>query len=226
LKFRGAGQGVKALIAELVTGEIGRALGLRVPEIVFAELDPLLSRTEPDPEIQDLLRASSGMNLALDYLPGSITFDPVVDPVDPSLASKIVWFDAFVTNVDRTARNTNMLVWHKELWLIDHGASLYFQHAWQDPERASRNPFSQIKDHVLMPSADNIRGADEECRSKLTSELIGKIASLIPEDWLRTQSQHDAPDEQREVYRRFLEERVKTSSIFVEEAENAGKALV
>ena len=132
LKFRGAGQGPKALIAELISGEIGRVLGFRVPEIVFADLDIELSRTEPDPEIQDLLKASAGLNLGMDYLPGSITFDPVVDMIDGKLASEIVWFDAFITNVDRTARNSNMLMWHKELWLIDHGASLYFQHSWEN----------------------------------------------------------------------------------------------
>src|ERR1700681_1213687 len=130
LKFRGAGQGPKALIAELVAGELARAAGLPVPEIVFAHLDPDLARTEPDPEIQQLIKASAGLNLALDYLPGSVTFDPVVEKTDAALASSIVWFDAFVTNIDRTARNTNMLLWHRRLWLIDHGAALYFHHAW------------------------------------------------------------------------------------------------
>src|SRR6185295_6957802 len=126
LKFRGAGQGPRALIAELVAGEIARAAGLPVPEIVLAELDPELARTEPDPEIQDLIRASAGLNLALDYLPGSVTFDPLAEQTDADLASRIVWFDAFVTNVDRTPRNANMLMWHRRLWLIDHGAALYF----------------------------------------------------------------------------------------------------
>src|SRR5882672_3184770 len=130
LKFRGAGQGPKALIAELVAGEIGRALGLLVPEIVFVELDPELARTEPDPEIQSLIRASAGLNLALDYLPGSVMFDPVAWKPDADFASSVVWFDAYATNVDRTARNTNMLVWHRKLWLIDHGAAFYFHHTW------------------------------------------------------------------------------------------------
>src|SRR5205085_1555508 len=145
LKFRGAGQGPKALIAEFVAGEIARALGLPVPEIVFVELDPALARTEPDPEIQDLIRASAGLNLALDYLPGSITFDPLVDKPATELASAVVWFDAYTTNVDRTARNTNILVWHRNLWLIDHGACLYFHHDWANYMERSRKGFSQIK---------------------------------------------------------------------------------
>src|ERR1700716_2104533 len=138
LKFRGAGQGTKALIAELVSGEIARALGLSVPELVCAELDPDLARTEPDPEIFALIRDSAGLNLALDYLPGSVMFDPVVERPAADLASRIVWFDAFVSNIDRTARNTNMLMWHRRLSLIDHGATLYFHHTagWDgDPVR-------------------------------------------------------------------------------------------
>src|SRR3954449_9532 len=153
LKFRGAGQGPKALIAELVAGELARSLELPVPEIVYVELDAALARTEPDPEIQDLIRASAGLNLALDYLPGSITFDPLVDRPAPELASRVVWFDAYTTNVDRTPRNTNILVWHKNLWLIDHGAALYFHHDWANYLERSRSPFAQIKDHVLLPFA-------------------------------------------------------------------------
>ena len=142
LKFRGAGQGPKALIAELVAGEIARACGLPVPEIVFMTLDPELARTEPDPEIQELIRASGGLNLALDYLPGSVTFDPVADRPDGALASRIVWLDAYTSNVDRTARNANMLMWHRKLWLIDHGAALYFHHAWADGSDRSASPFA------------------------------------------------------------------------------------
>src|ERR671926_1038404 len=156
LKFRGAGQGLKALIAELLAGELARALGLPVPEIVFVEVAAELARTEPDPEIQDLIRASEGLNLALDYLPGSIAFDPAAEKVEPGLASSIVWFDAYVTNVDRTARNTNMLMWHRRLWLIDHGAALYFHHNWDDYLARSRNPFRQIKDHVLLAAASAV----------------------------------------------------------------------
>src|SRR5512143_519471 len=153
LKFRGAGQGPKALIAELVGGEIGRALGLPVPEIVFIELDPELARTEPDPEIQALIRASAGLNLALDYLPGAVMFDPIAEQLDADLASSIVWLDGFVTNVDRTARNTNLLMWHRRLWLIDHGAALYFHHTATSSLERSRDPFPMIKDHVLLPRA-------------------------------------------------------------------------
>jgi hypothetical protein len=155
LKFRGAGQGRKALIAEIVAGEIARALGLLVPEIVLANLDPKLARAEPDPEIQDLIRASVGLNLALDYLPGSLGFDPLVEPPGPDLASRIVWFDALVTNVDRTPRNPNLLTWHDRLWLIDHGASLYFHHAWQGWEATSKRPFAAARDHV-RPGAGGV----------------------------------------------------------------------
>jgi hypothetical protein len=223
LKFRGAGQGVKALIAELLAGEIARAIGLKVPEIVFAELDVLLSRGEPDPEIQDLLRASAGLNLGLDYLPGSITFDPVVDYVDAETASRIVWLDCFVTNVDRTPRNTNMLMWHKELWLIDHGASLYFQHAWQNWDEQSRRPFGPAKDHVLLPLASQLETVDKEFRQTLTPERIGEIVSLIPETWLAGGL---SADEKRHVYREFLNTRLSVSEIFVEEAQRARKAAV
>ena len=222
LKFRGAGQGVKSLIAELISGEIARVLGLRVPEIVFGELDRVLSRSEPDPEIQELLAASAGLNLGLDYLPGSITFDPVVDIVDPLLASRIVWFDAFVTNVDRTPRNSNMLVWHKELWLIDHGASLYFHHAWQNWEEASRRAFAQIKDHVLLPLASELEAADGELRAMLSAGAIEEIVSFVPDGWLS----EGGPAEQREVYAKFLMSRLAASDIFLEEAMNARKALV
>ena len=224
LKFRGAGQGPRALIAELISGEIARSLGLRVPEIVFANLDILLSRTEPDPEIQDLLRSSEGLNLAIDYLPGSITFDPLVEHVDESLASRIVWFDAYVTNVDRTPRNTNLLIWHKELWLIDHGASLYFQHAWQNWEEHSRRPFTPISDHVLLPVAGKISAADEECRMLLSTEKIDAVVSLIPDEWLH--GHDELKDDIRSIYTRFLTTRLAASEIFVEEAQRARKALV
>jgi len=169
LKFRGAGQGVKALIAELIAGEIARILGLRIPEIVFAHLDPVMSRTEPDEEIQDLLKASGGLNLGLHYLSGAITFDSLVTTVDATLASQIVWLDCLVTNVDRTARNTNMLIWHKELWLIDHGASLYFHHSGQNWQEQSLKPFTQVKDHVLLPQASQLEMVDATYRSVFES---------------------------------------------------------
>lgn len=226
LKFRGAGQGVKALIAELVSGEIARALGLRVPEIVFAELDPVLGRTEPDPEIQELLQASGGRNLGLDYLPGSITFDPLVDTIEVRLASEIVWFDCFVTNVDRTPRNTNMLIWHRELWLIDHGASLYFQHSWNNWEEQSRRPFALVKDHVLLPRAAELEAVNRDLRERLTDQRIAEIVSLIPDEWLASETDGDSPEARRRVYRDFLTTRLSVSEIFVEEAQRAREALV
>src|SRR5882757_1647518 len=184
LKFRGAGQGPRALIAELVGGELARALGLPVPEIVLMELDADLARTEPDPEIQDLIRKSAGLNVALDYLPGSVMFDPVVEKPVPGLASDIVWFDAYVTNVDRTARNTNMLMWHRRLTLIDHGAALYFHHSWDNYLERSLDAFHRVKDHVLLPFANSLRESDAKFTARLTPELITAIVAMIPDSWL------------------------------------------
>lgn len=226
LKFRGAGQGVKALIAELIAGEIARALGLRVPEIVFAYLNPAFGRTEPDEEIQDLLRASEGLNLGLHYLSGAITFDPLVTSVNAKLASQIVWLDCLITNVDRTARNTNLLMWHKELWLIDHGASLYFHHAGQNWQEQSRRPFVPVKDHVLLPQASELELVDAEFRLLLSRERLQFIVSLIPEQWLTDESSLDSASEQRQVYVQFLENRLASSAIFVQEAQHARKTLV
>jgi hypothetical protein len=226
LKFRGAGQGTNALIAELVAGEIARTLGLRVPEIVFANLDSAFGRTEPDEEIQDLLRASEGLNLALHYLSGSITFDPILNDVDSRLASQIVWLDAFVMNVDRTARNTNMLMWHKELWLIDHGAALYVHHTGPNWPEQSLRPFLQIKDHVLLPKATDLDAVDVEFRQILTADRIRSIVTLIPDEWLTNQSMAESADEQREVYAQFLETRVARSEIFVNAAKEARNARV
>ena len=221
LKFRGAGQGVKALIAELVAGELARALGLPVPELVFVELDAELARTEPDPEIQDLIRASAGLNLALDYLPGSITFDPVVDRADAALASSVVWFDAFVTNVDRTPRNTNMLVWHRRLWLIDHGAALYFHHSWDDFRARSRSRFPKIKEHVLLPAADALLAADEELSSRITPALVGEVLALIPDGWLVEGSPFQDASEHRAAYAEYLQTRLAAPRDFVTEAADA-----
>lgn len=217
LKFRGAGQGPRALIAELVSGEVARALGLAVPELVFAELDADLSRTEPDPEIADLIRASGGLNLALDYLPGSVTFDPVVERPASALASRIVWFDAYVSNVDRSVRNTNLLMWHRRLWLIDHGASLYFHHmpGWAShPERAS-DPFALIKQHVLLALASDLEAVDAECVAVLTPEVIDGIVALVPDAWL------PADGEDRPAYARYLKDRLGSQRSFVEEARRA-----
>jgi len=225
VKFRGAGQGEKALIAELLAGEIARMLGLKVPEIVFANLDPAFGRTEPDEEIQDLLKASAGLNLALHYLSGAITFDPVINKIDEELASKIVWFDCFVTNVDRTVRNTNMLMWHRELWLIDHGASLYYHHSWQTFEEKAKQPFVQVKDHVLLPYATKLEEVDKTFRSILANERIASVVSLIPDEWL-TEDPNESPENKRNVYKRFLEMRLAASDIFVKEANNARQALI
>lgn len=224
LKFRGAGQGVKALIAELLGGEIARVLGLKVPEIVFADLDVAFGRAEPDEEIQDLLKASIGLNLALHYLSGAITFDPAVTAINPKLASQIVWLDCLITNVDRTARNTNMLMWHKELWLIDHGAALYFHHSWQNWEEQAKRPFVQVKDHVLLPFATKLEEVDAEFRSILTKEKIEAIVSLVPESWLTQEA--GSADEMRDVYARFLTARMAASEIFVKEAQHAREILI
>lgn len=209
LKFRGAGQGRKALVAEIVAGEIARSLGLPVPEIVLVHLDPELGRTEPDPEIQDLLRASAGLNLALDYLPGSLGFDPLVEPTNPDLASRILWFDALVTNVDRTPRNTNLLVWHDRLWLIDHGASLYFHHNWptldkSGPNPTSQRPFAGAHDHVLLPFAKNIQQADAQLAPLLTSGIIREVLNLVPDEWLREEPDFNGPAEVRSAYVEYL----------------------
>lgn len=226
VKFRGAGQGAKALIAELIGGEIARTLGLRVPEIVFANLDPAFGRSEADEEIQDLLKASAGLNLGLHYLSGAITFDPVVTIVDSKLASQIVWFDCLITNVDRTARNTNMLIWNKQLWLIDHGASLYFHYLWQNGAEQSRKPFVQVKDHVLLPEAAQLDTVDAEFRSMLTGDRIRSIVSLIPDEWLTDDTSSESADEKRQVYIKFLETRLSISDIFVKEAKYAREALI
>jgi hypothetical protein len=226
LKFRGAGQGVKALIAELIGGEIARALGLRVPEIVFANIDEAFGRTEPDEEIQDLLKASTGLNLALHYLSGSISFDPAVTTVDATLASQIVWLDCLLTNMDRTVRNTNMLWWHKELWLIDHGACLYFHHNPQNWQEQALRPFTLIKDHVLLPQATQLEAVDVASRYILSNELINAIVGLIPDDWLAGDTNFQSTDEHRQMYVQFLETRLKNSTIFVKEAQHAANALI
>jgi hypothetical protein len=227
LKFRGAGQGPKALIAELLVGELGRALGLPVPEIVFVELDEALARTEPDPEIQDLIRASAGgLNLALDYLPGSITFDPLVDKPAPDLASSVVWFDAYTTNVDRTPRNTNILVWHKNLWLIDHGAALYFHHDWANYMERSRAPFKQVKDHALLPFAASLEEADAKLSALVTPELIGEILELIPDEWLGAEKGFATVGEHRAAYSDYLLSRLASPRAFVKEAVDARSLFI
>jgi hypothetical protein len=221
LKFRGAGQGPKALIAELVAGEIARAVGLLVPEIVFVALDPALARTEPDPEIQDLLRASAGLNLALDYLPSAVMFDPLACQPEAALASAIVWFDAYVTNVDRTPRNTNLLVWHRRLWLIDHGAALYFHHTREHYLERSLAPFPLIKDHVLLPYASALREADAELTGRLTPDILASIVQQIPDTWLGGEAPFETVDQHRQAYLTYLRRRLESPHTFLEEAIHA-----
>lgn len=220
IKFRGAGQGVKALIAELIGGEIARKVGLRVPELVFANLDTAFGRTEPDEEIQDLLKASVGLNLGLHYLSGAITFDANVTVVDPLMASQIVWLDCLLTNVDRTPRNTNMLTWHRELWLIDHGAALYFHHSWHNWQEQAIRPFAQVKEHVLLSRASELNEVDASFKAILTPEIIQSVVNLVPDEWLLSEWT-ETPDEVRKVYASFLNTRIAASDIFVKEAQNA-----
>ena len=218
LKFRGAGQGAKALIAELIAGELARVAGFLVPELVLVALDPEIARTEPDPEIQDLIRASGGINLGLDYLPGSVMFDPVADKPDAELASRIVWFDAYVTNVDRTARNANMLMWHRRLWLIDHGAALYFHHTWTDMDRRSKDPFALIKDHILLPFAGALEAADEAMTARITEAVIKETIGVVPEIWLEEDTRFNTIAEHRQAYVEYLTKRLAAPRNFVEEA--------
>lgn len=225
VKFKGSGHREKSVIAELLGGEIARALGFLVPELVFLELDEAFGRTEADEEIQDLLKFSQGTNLGLHFLSGAINYDPNVWTIDGELASKIVWLDAFITNVDRTFRNTNMLMWNKELWLIDHGSSFYFHHAWDNWEKQAISPFSFIKDHVLLPQADQIETIDEQFKALMTDEFIQKLVQLIPDEWLNFDWKL-SPDELRKVYADFLTLRRNHSTNFVKEAQNARENLI
>lgn len=227
VKFRGAGHGTKALIAELIGGEIARRLGLRVPELVFLDIDERFGITEPDEEVQDLLKASRGLNLGLHFLSGVLTLDPYVNPVDPMTASLIVWLDAFLTNVDRTVKNTNMLVWHgTETWLIDHGASLYFHHSWSPWEKAALTPFPYIKDHALLHKASRLNEADAAAREKITPAVIESIVAMIPDDWLQWEGAPGSPDELRRVYRDFLVTRLHNSEIFLKQAIDGRNAII
>ena len=226
VKFRGAGHGVKALIAEFIGGELARKAGLKVPEIVFADLDAAFGRSEGDEEIQDLLKASQGLNIGLHFLSGAITFDPVVNGVDAALASDVVWLDAFLTNIDRTVKNTNMLMWHKELWLIDHGATLYFHHSWDHWKKHAVSTFDFISQHVLLPEADKLAEADEKMRAVLTEETISTVINTIPQSWLEWEETDLSPADIRAVYKEFLITRLRHSEIFLKTAEDARKALV
>lgn len=227
VKFRGAGQGILALIAELLAGEIGRALGLRVPEIIFIDIDAALGRNEPDYEIRQLLKASTGLNLALDYLPGSTMFDPAArDKAAADEASMIVWFDAYTQNIDRTPRNANLLVWHRKLYPIDHGAALFFHHDWASREKKIASPFAEIKDHILLPWAKEIAVAAKRAHEKLTEPVLREIVEMVPEAWLETIPGNVSAAERRAGYLEFFVRRLEASSIFEEEAIGAQSRLV
>jgi hypothetical protein len=226
LKFCGAGQREKALISEFLGGEIARYLGLRVPELVFANLDPAFGRSEGDEEIQDLLKGSQGLNLGLHFLSGAITYDPVAMQIDPLLASKIVWLDLLITNVDRTFRNTNMLIWNRELWLIDHGAAFVFQHAWTNWQRNALGSFPIIANHVLLPQASLLEEVNEDFKSLLNEELFENLVAEVPEEWLLAGRDSDDIQELRQVYSEFLKLRLSNSDQFTKEAQDARTTLI
>lgn len=225
VKLRGAGHGKKALIAEFLGGMIAKAFKFKVPETVLLNLSPLFGITEPDEEVQELLRNSEGINVGLHFLSEAATFDPSVNKIDPLTASKIVWLDAFLTNVDRTRLNPNMMIWKNELWLIDHGASFYFHHAWRDPEKSALDPFPYIKNHVFLPYATKMDEADNLMRQAITPRTLSKIVDMIPEDWLKEEDSEISAGQRREVYRKFLHERLKNSALFVNEAIRQQKLL-
>lgn len=226
LKFRGAGQGKKVLIAELIAGEIGRVAGLAIPELVFAELETDLGRNEPDSEVRSLIQASAGLNIAMDYLPGSITFDPITQTVDAMIAAKVVWFDSFIMNVDRTIRNTNMLMWHKQLWLIDHGAALVFHFNWSSAAEKATSPFPMVKNHVLLGATGDLVKVDAEMKAKITHTELSRIIKLIPDDWLEGEPAFKSADEHRKAYLDFFTRRLASSQTFVQEATGARAARV
>jgi len=226
IKFRGAGQGVRALIAEQIGAMVAQQLGLKVPEFVFAHLDEAFGRTEPDEEIQDLLKASTGLNAALHYLSGAISYDPATHSIDAELASKIVWLDSFLLNMDRTVKNTNMLMWNKELWLIDHGAALYFHHNWSMAAGKSKGSFPMIKNHVLLPYATQLSSINENCKASLNDSFLQKIVQEIPETWLCNDPDFETVEAHRAVYTNFLTERLAYADLFVNEAEHARAALI
>lgn len=225
-KFRGAGHGTKALIAEFIGSEIARAAGFRVPELIFLDLSEDFGRTEPDEEVQDLLKGSEGLNLGVHFLSGAMTWDVLANRMDEMTASRLVWLDAFLTNIDRTARNTNMLYWNRELWLIDQGASLYFHHSWSDWQKAALSPFPYVKDHAVIRHATKLDEADEDMHSRITPEIIDAVVDAIPVDWLEASGTDAMADEQREVYRNFLKTRLSNSQIFVRHAIESRQKLI
>jgi hypothetical protein len=228
VKFRGAGQGPRVLVAEWIAGELGRAIGLSVPDLVAIEVDGSLGDAEPDGEIHDLVRASDGLNLGMDFLPGALAFNPAVAsmsmPVDPTVAADTVWLDALVMNPDRTVRNPNLLLWHGRLWLIDHGAALYVHHTWRDPDDHARRPFEQIRDHVLLPFAGSIDDADQRHAARIDESVLTAIVDALPDAWLPHDANAGDADAQRAAYVRYLVRRLETPRSFVEEAERARRA--
>jgi hypothetical protein len=225
VKFRGAGQGPRALVAEWLAGEIARAAGLAVPELVIIDVDAGLGDAEPDEELQDLVHRSGGLNLGLDFLPGALMFNPAAEPdVDAQAAADIVWLDAFVTNPDRTVANPNLLVWHGRTWLIDHGAALYVHHAWRDPDAHAEGAFERIRDHVLLPFAAPLADADERLSPRLGSELFAELAAAVPESWLPADAAVGDAAAQRQAYVRYLDRRLAARSRFVAEADRARRA--
>lgn len=218
VKLRGAGHGKKALIAEFIGGMVAKAFKFKVPELVLLDIDNAFGITEPDEEVQELLRKSEGLNLGLHFLDGAATFDPSVNKVDSLLASKLVWLDSFLTNVDRTRLNPNMMMWKDDLWLIDHGASLYFHHSWKDPEKAALDPFPFVKNHVLLPYADRLKEADKLMRQAITPRTLKQITDLIPDEWLEENESNLSSQQRREAYRKFLVDRLANSHYFVDEA--------
>lgn len=226
LKFRGGGHGTKALVSELIGGMVAKTIGMQIPELVFINLDEAFGRSEGDEEVQDLLQASRGLNLGLHFLSGALGFDPLINNVEPELASKIVWMDALLTNIDRTVRNTNLLMWHKELWLIDHGSTLYFHHSWENWEKYALSPFPQIKDHVLLPQASMLEKADRELKKVLTKDKITDIVNLIPDSWLNWSNEHETVEDIRKVYYNFLITRIENSENFLKGAQDAREILV
>jgi hypothetical protein len=228
VKFRGAGQGPRALVAEWLAGELARVIGLTVPDLVAVEVDPALGDAEPDGEIHDLVRASGGINLGMDFLPGALAFNPAAatasDIIDSIFAADLIWLDALVTNPDRSARNPNLLVWHGRPWLIDHGAALYVHHTWRDPDEHARRPFERIADHVLLPYAGSILEADDRHAARIDADLLVRLVRALPDAWLPDDPLIGDADAQRRAYVRYLTLRLAGPRAFVEEAERARAA--
>ena len=225
VKFYGSAQGPLALVAEVIAGELGRVLGLPVPELVFVDVDPALAGVEPDPWVGELLGKSPGINLGLDYLPGAMTFDPRADGApDPELAASIVWFDALVMNTDRSPRNPNLLSWHHRLWLIDHGASLFIHHTWRDPDAHARRPLETIAQHVLLPHAAPLATAHDRLAPLVTPDALRSIVALVPDAWLPTAPGVGAAIDQRDAYVRYLLTRVAARDALVTSIEEVRRA--